>query len=266
MRRARLGARKDLLVLCYHAISASWPADLSVGPKELEAQISYLLRRGFRASTFADAVNRRQPGPVLAITFDDAFSSVFETARPILDSLGVTATVFVPTEFVDSSESMVWQGTDNWVADGYRGELNCMSSEQIEQLADSGWEIGAHPHSHPHLVELGDDEIANELRTSKAACERILGRPCRTVAYPYGNADARVEGAAAAAGFEAAAGLSRNASRCSRFYWARLGIYRNDSPLRFRLKCSRAIRQLRIAGARRGLPPMATERGAGKLG
>ena len=41
---------------------------------------------------------------------------------------------------------------------------------------------------------------------SKTAVERLTGRPCRTLAYPYGLYDERVVPAARAAGYELAFG------------------------------------------------------------
>ena len=49
------------------------------------------------------------------MTFDDAYRSVYEQARPVLESLGVPATVFVPTALVGSERPMAWPGTDQWL-------------------------------------------------------------------------------------------------------------------------------------------------------
>jgi peptidoglycan/xylan/chitin deacetylase (PgdA/CDA1 family) len=125
-----------------------------------------------------------------------------------------------------------------------------MSREQLQELAADGWELGAHTRTHACLPDVSDEELAEELAGSKEDLERELGVSCRTAAYPYGAADERVRIAARAAGFEAAAGLSRDLARTSRFYWPRVGIYHEDGKRRFRLKVSRAIR---LARSRRSL-------------
>src|SRR5205085_9051635 len=84
----------DVLVLCYHAVSPTWGASLSVTPDEFESQLRTLLRRGWRGATFRDAVLRPPWPRTLAVTFDDAFLSVLELAHPILARLGLPATVF----------------------------------------------------------------------------------------------------------------------------------------------------------------------------
>jgi peptidoglycan/xylan/chitin deacetylase (PgdA/CDA1 family) len=65
-------------------------------------------------------------------------------------------------------------------------------------------ELGSHTMSHPDLRKVGDDDLASELEGSKAAIEKITGRPCRTLAYPYGLYDDRVIAATAAAGYDLA--------------------------------------------------------------
>lgn len=105
---------RDVIVLCYHAVSPHWTADLSVSPSTLDAQIGYLIDRGWRPSTFSDAVISTTPGKVLAITFDDAFASVKTLAWPILRNHGAVATVFAPTAFMDDHTNLEWAGIDHW--------------------------------------------------------------------------------------------------------------------------------------------------------
>ena len=132
----------DVLVLCYHAVSTTWSASLSVTPDRLDWQLRTLLRRGYRATTFFEAVTR-PPGPrTLAVTFDDAYRSVREIAFPLLSSLGVPATVFVPTRFPDSPAPMAWPGIEHWLGGPHEGELRCMTWEDLAQLDRAGWEIG----------------------------------------------------------------------------------------------------------------------------
>ncbi|MGH3262687.1 MAG: polysaccharide deacetylase family protein, partial [Trebonia sp.] len=105
---------KQLLVLCYHAISPTWSAGLSVTPEAFERQISGLVRRGWTPATFSDAVVQPSVGRTLAVTFDDAFASVRRYALPVLSRLGVAATVFVPTDYVSRQVPLAWAGMDHW--------------------------------------------------------------------------------------------------------------------------------------------------------
>src|SRR5438105_523916 len=112
----------DVLVLCYHATSEDWPAALSVTPERLERQLRLLVGHGYRGSTLERAVFDPPHPRTLAVTFDDAYRSVLTTAKPILDALGLPASVFVPTRFPDTGEPMAWPGIDQWLDGPHRDE------------------------------------------------------------------------------------------------------------------------------------------------
>jgi peptidoglycan/xylan/chitin deacetylase (PgdA/CDA1 family) len=239
----------DVLVLCYHAVSERWPADLAVRPEQLREQLELLVRRGYRGTTFHDAVTSPHGSKKLAVTFDDAYCSVLELAYPILSSLGLQATVFVVTDFAENGEPLAWPGIDHWLDGAHERELSGLSWSQLKTLADAGWEIGSHTRTHPRLTRLDDDALMRELRESRAACERALERPCRSVAYPYGDVDHRVAAAAGAAGYVTGGMLPARLDGATSLTWPRLGIYRADSMRRFRMKISPAMRRVRtIAG------------------
>jgi peptidoglycan/xylan/chitin deacetylase (PgdA/CDA1 family) len=230
------------LVLCYHAVSESWPASLAVTPTQLRQQLEWLVERGYRGATFYDAVISRPSRRTLVVTFDDAFLSVFELAYPVLSALGLPATVFVVTDFADDGRPLQWPGIEHWRS-AYDGELRGLTWRQLEQLAGSGWEIGSHTCTHARLTQLSDEPLARELRESRAACEGALGRPCRSLAYPYSDFDTRVCGAAAEAGYTAAA--IEYLRPPAALAWPRVAIWRIDSMRRFRLKVSPVIRRVR---------------------
>jgi peptidoglycan/xylan/chitin deacetylase (PgdA/CDA1 family) len=243
----------DVLVLCYHAVSERWPAELAVTSKALHRQLELLVRRGYQGVTFHEAMTSPPRGKVLAVTFDEAYCSVLEVAYPILSSLGIPATVFVVTDFANDGRPLAWPGIDQWLGSTYEAELRGLSWSQLQVLGDAGWEIGSHSQTHQRLTHLDDAALMRELRESRAACELALGLPCRSLAYPYGDVDRRVATAAGDAGYDAAAGLPRRLDGASPLTWPRVGINRGDSIRRFRLKVSPAIRRLRtIAGPAEG--------------
>lgn len=235
----------DVLVLGYHAVSERWPASLSVTPGALRDQLGHLVARGYRGVTFTEAVCGRAGGRVLAVTFDDAYRSVLSHAAPVLERLGLPATVFVPTAFPDGGGPMSWPGIDRWLGTEHDGELAGLTWSELAELSRGGWEIGSHTHTHPHLTELSDAAITVELRTSKESCEQRLGVPCRSVAYPYGAVDDRVAGLAGEAGYVAGAAPQGARGRPVPLRWPRVGVYHKDSLRRFRVKASAAGRRLR---------------------
>jgi peptidoglycan/xylan/chitin deacetylase (PgdA/CDA1 family) len=236
----------DVLVLCYHAVSSRWRSALAVTPDAFEHQICRLVRRGYRGVTFTDAVMGETDGRVLAVTFDDAYRSVLEVAAPVLAHLGVPATVYVPTRWVGAGEPMRWPGIEEWSDGPFADELRCMDAGQLRALAEAGWEIGSHTVSHPRLTALDDDALYEELRTSRGVVEELVGRTCRSIAYPYGDVNLRVTTTAAAAGYVAGAVLPSRPHRPIPFAWPRVGVYPADEARwRFAVKASRVVRTVR---------------------
>jgi peptidoglycan/xylan/chitin deacetylase (PgdA/CDA1 family) len=238
----------DVLVLCYHAVSETWQAPLSVTPRSLEEHLELVLERGYRGSTFTEAVLDPPFPKTVAITFDDAFLSVLEKGRPILERLGLVGTVFVPTDFPDGREARLsWPGIDSWLSGEHEAELRPMSWDEVRGLADQGWEIGSHTRSHPRLPSLDDHELESELSESRKLLEERLGRPCPGLAYPYGDQDDRVVAAADRAGYTAAGALPSRLRQGGPLCWPRVGVNQRDDLRRFRLKVSRAMRLVRAS-------------------
>lgn len=239
----------DTLVLCYHAVSERWPAALSLSPSRFEQQLRWLQAHGYRPVTFHEAATAPAEGRRVAITFDDAYRSVLSVALPILRKRQMLATVFVPTSFAGTERPMAWDGIDQWLGTEHEHELTPASWAELGELAGLGWEIGSHTCTHPRLSLLGADQLREELVESRAECERQLGAPCRTLAYPYGDYDEGVVAATEAAGYEAAATLPSALHPPAPREYPRIGIYHDDDARRFRLKVSRLVRSVRTSPA-----------------
>ncbi len=248
---AKVPSGEEILVLCYHAVSETWPADLAVRQADFREQLLQLRERGFRVVNFTEAVTAPGEGKVAAITFDDGYRSVLELALPILEELGMTATLFVPTDYIGKDEPMAWPGIDQWLGGEHESELLPLSWEEVGKLQAAGWEIGSHTRSHPHLSQIDRGLLPAELDRSKAVCEERLGRPCTSIAYPYGDHDEAVEAATHAAGYTAAAALpdQMSESDSNPMAFPRVGIYRNDSARVFRLKTAKLTRLVRESAA-----------------
>jgi len=251
----------DTLVLCYHAVSETWPADLSTTPETIEGQLTTLVDRGYRGVTFSEAV---EPGAGrrVAVTFDDAYRSVCELALPVLDRLGLPGTVFVPTAHVDSEAPMSWAGIDRWLDGPHEQELLCMSREQLCDLDRRGWEIGAHTHTHPRLSQLADAELRVELERPLQLLTEWLGKPCRSLAYPYGDFSPTVVAATRAAGYSSAATLAATSTTRDPLLWPRVGIYHGEAGWRFRLKVAPLVRRGGLARLRHPLTALRERRQA----
>lgn len=239
--------RGDTLVLCYHAVSDQWDSSLAVTTAGLEQQLSILTERGYRGVTFEDAVSKQSQEPRVAITFDDGYLSVFEKGKPILDRFDMPATVFLPTKFGDGGTPMSWPGIDHWLETPARDELVPFDWSIARQLVEDGWEIGSHTVSHPRLTQLSDNDLQRELQESRQKCQEAIGISCHSIAYPYGDTNARVASAARDAGYRYGATLPTDAwpRNPGPLLVSRVGVYRSDSPTVFKRKISRGMRQFR---------------------
>ena len=228
--------RSGPLVLCYHAVSETWQHDLSITPSDFDRQLRSLVWRGFRGVSASDLLASQ--GRVVHVTFDDAYKSV-GNALPVLERLGLSATVFACADFAQNGRPFDVPELAGEAA-LHPQELATMNWDELRALGDRGVEIGSHTLSHPHLPRLSDVEIDRELRDSRAQIADELGRPCRFLAYPFGEHDARVRAGAHRAGYEAAHSLASTTahSEARRFAVPRVDLYRKDGVFVTTLKTS----------------------------
>lgn len=178
--------------------------------------------------------------PVLHVTFDDAYRNVGSVLDE-LTALRVPVTVFACSAFADDPRPFVVPELVDRVR-GFEDEVLTMGWDELRERASMGVEIGSHTVSHPHLTRLEDSELTRELASSKERLEDELGRPCRFLAYPYGEHDERVRAATRAAGYEGAFAL--NAKGVDTFAVPRVDLYRSDGSVRVGLKTSAVYRPL----------------------
>jgi len=243
----------EILVLCYHAVSDSWPSPAAIAPERLGAQLRMLVRRGYRALTLSEALEEGGPRRPMVVTFDDAYTSILERALPVLDALGIPATVFVPTDAADSAGLMRWSELAQWVRTEHEEELRCMSWDELRRLAARGWEVGSHTCSHPRLTEIDPDSAGRELSLSRQRCEEEIQRACTSLAYPFGSYDRGIIELVAASGYGAAVTLDERvveplAGR-GPLEVPREAIYRETGRAIFAVKTSRIVRRIRISRA-----------------
>ncbi len=228
--------RSGPLVLCYHAVSETWEHALSVRPAAFERQLRSLAWRGYRGVSASDALTAG--GRAVHVTFDDAYKSV-ANALPVLEQLGLPATVFACAGYADTGRPLAVPELAGEAA-AHPDELATMDWDELRALAERGVEVGSHTVSHPHLPRLSDAEIDSELRESRTQIEDELGRPCRVMAYPYGEHDARVRAGAQRAGYDVAHSLASQTPRKEGgpFAVRRIDLYRGDGVVVTTLKTS----------------------------
>jgi peptidoglycan/xylan/chitin deacetylase (PgdA/CDA1 family) len=121
------------------------------------------------------------PANPVVITFDDGFEGNLNHAAPLLAERGMSATVFVVTDWV--------------------GRPGMMSWAQLREARAAGIDIQSHTASHAMLSTLTATETSAELESSRIALEQALGSRVAHVALPHGDWNAHYSAAAQAAGY-----------------------------------------------------------------
>lgn len=180
-----LPALADLVVLQYHHVSDSTPAATSTSVSLFEGQLDLIAELGLEVVPLQAGTEQALSGSggdnQLAITFDDAYDSVYSTAAPMLADRGYPYTIFVNTEAVGGHGYMTW--------------------EQLAELQQNeGVTIANHSADHGHLArkpgesqEQWQARITNSLDSAQATLEEKLGSATPLFAYPYGEFDNALE-------------------------------------------------------------------------
>ena len=230
---------RDALFLAYHSISPRGPDYLTVPPETFERQLATLRSSGYRSGDRAalrTLASGGAPGGRHAfLTFDDGYEDNYTTALPLLREYGFTAWVFVLPPVVESQAALDWPEVADAAA-AYPEVMRSVSWTMIEEMAAAGLEIGSHGLRHSHLPRLGDEELTEELWQSRVQIKGRLGR-CDSFAYPFGEWDARLEAAAARAGYSFAfTSPSAGQRRAGPLTVPRVPVDARDRSWRFRAK------------------------------
>ncbi len=112
--------------------------------------------------------------PIVSLTFDDGYTSLYNYGLPLLQKYGFKSTDFIISGMVTS------------------GDSKYMAPAQIQSLYSAGEEIGSHTVTHPDLTTLSYSQMDSELQTSQTYLQNLLGVPVKDFATPYGAANNQV--------------------------------------------------------------------------
>ncbi|MFQ5705929.1 MAG: polysaccharide deacetylase family protein [bacterium] len=223
-------------ILAYHMVQPNMDLGITnITPHRFEKQIRYLHQNGYRTVSLTDLVSDTgnddlRGNKLVAITFDDAYQSVFEFAFPILKKFNFTATIFVISDYVGKC--------NGWDYSFLRpGVLHC-DWDELKMLSLSGWEIGSHTANHKSLSSLPNNHVWDELTRSKETIENEMQVPVTVLSYPFGAFDGRVIHLAYKAGYTCACTLGNPLAerRFSPFALSRRGVYSIDPFFLFKVK------------------------------
>ena len=178
-----MNAQADVSVLVYHHVSEDTPPSTSTSPDLFEQQLDKIEELGMEVVSLdhestADALDGHDDDELrVALTFDDAYESVYTTAWPILKERGIPFTIFIMTDAIDDGTS------------GY------MTWDQLEELAEHELvTIGNHTADHGALIRRTDESegelrerIEQNLDHANERIEAETGVESNIFAHPYGE-------------------------------------------------------------------------------
>ncbi len=182
------------VVMMYHRFGEGDYPSTNIRLEQFEAHIKELTSGKYNVialDALVDAIRekRKLPDRTLAITIDDAFTSVYREAWPRLKAAKLPFTVFIATGQVAAKPGG-----------------NYMTWEQIREMHKDGVGFANHSVTHAHLADQGAARVKKELAEANTEFEKQLGFRPRIHAYPFGEASGAVITAARDAGFVAAFG------------------------------------------------------------
>ncbi len=166
-------AAQGIPVLSYHQINDTDCNALTVPTDEFDREMKYLHEKGYHTISPEQLTAYLQNGsplpenPVL-ITFDDGYRDNYENAFPILQKYGMTATVFLVSDFMDRFDNyLTWQ--------------------QVQEMSEAGFAMESHTLSHFELTSLPPSELHQQLEGGKLATEWKTRQFVEYIAYPCGS-------------------------------------------------------------------------------
>lgn len=175
-----------LFVLIYHRVGAGMAAEMDVSAARFAEQMRMLQERSDvvpLADGLAELAEGRAPErDRVAVTFDDGYADVFTNAWPVLRDLGIPATVFVTTDFLEGRMDAPLSR-----AIPSRVPPRALAWEQVGEMTATGLvAIGSHSATHPDFDRISSDRAAQEVELAADLIASRTGAQPEIFAFPRG--------------------------------------------------------------------------------
>jgi len=233
-----------IVVLNYHRVNDLLkPNDLVISNKKFRQQMEYLANNRHKYEVIGikemldnlrkpqTKTNRLRKTKVL-ISFDDGYRDNYINAFPVLKEFGFKAIIFLTTGMIGTNKKR--PRYEDLVSP------DMMSWKEVEEMVQSGIEIGAHTVYHPRLTEIPLPEAKKEILDSAKRLQ------FESFCYPYGDYNQEIKQLVRDAGFKCAFTVEPGVNNQGNDLFAlkRIGTNGNDSIFDFQKKLAGAFNYL----------------------
>lgn len=133
-------------------------------------QVKDLAALQIRAIDQGDTPIKPFEQPLITVTFDDGWETIYSQGLPLLQKYGIPTTQYVLSGTADN--------------------IQYMTFDQIKSMQQAGHEIACHSIDHANLTLLSKEGLTGQLNSCKYVVESEVGVPIRDFASPYGASNA----------------------------------------------------------------------------
>ena len=176
------------VIAVYHHVATDTPPSTTISPTDFRRHLEYLRDNDYTVVALDRMVEdlragRELPNKAVALTFDDGYISIYDTAFPMLQEFGMPFTLFLSTDPTNQNQP------------------NYVTWSQVEEMAAAGVIIANHMVYHPYMLdrEPGESESdwiernREELLEAERSIAEHTGQNHRYLAYPYGEYDPAIK-------------------------------------------------------------------------
>jgi peptidoglycan/xylan/chitin deacetylase (PgdA/CDA1 family) len=169
---ARIYAKPEIPVLCYHRIEEGKKSDYNVSPATFSSHMKILADSGYHSILPAQlydylVYNKTLPDKPFLITFDDSRVEHALIAAPVMEKYGFRGTFFIMTITYNKK--------------------NYMTKDQIAGLAKAGHTIGLHSWDHTMVTKYKEAaDWQKQVVDPQKKLETIVNKKVEYWAYPNG--------------------------------------------------------------------------------
>ena len=160
-----------VIAIMYHRFEENKYPSTNVRIKDFKDHIRLLKDNKIKIinpNNFEKSLREEKKQKKVLLTIDDAFSSFYVNAWPILKESETPFILFVSTREV--------------------GKFNYMTWKQIQEISKKSFvHVGNHSHTHEYLIDQDSDKIKKDIQKSMSILEEKIGYKTNFFSYPFGE-------------------------------------------------------------------------------